>query len=975
MKLKALTKYFPILLGFLLLFGIAPLEAKITKVDHTDMELIIHTWGGGGLFALVFNTVSVVLYGSSGWNGLFMIALTIGGFAALIMAFIKGSFEAILTNWFFPALLICGILLGPRDTLCIKDHLVNKSGSSLEQTVYKVDNVPYFMKVVCSLVSQISYKLTHSLESVTHEVDSSQYNWTGHIYAGDTLFQAGQVDITNPYLKKNLHNYVYDCVFNDINMEDPWYTKDDLYKADNIIDFMEQEAGVWLSTKYIDNKGESKPMRCKKAIGEIQKEFSGSTLLSGTPTKRFTDSMRTEIFGDLNGDAQKLMGLSQDSLKGQKELLQQAFAMDSVQNSLAPNTYATLKAEQMHRSQQGILGAMGAKTIVAMKNLFEALIYCLFPVILILAVATLGFRSLFNWLQFIVWINLWPPFFVVVNFLLNTTWDLRMAKVFGTSGACLSIFSSHGLADLYSSMEAIAAGALFTVPFLAFAIIRGGVGSMMHLAGSLNAPAQAAASQAASERISGNYSVGNVQWQNQNIGSTSMYQQNENPFLQQGGISYKQGNMTTSLGAGETVLQRGQSSMGADVSLGEAYGRGVQQQFSESEQTLASSTQTYNDSWNQVGSSGKNMMDTLSSDHSFSNLTSKSEQDAATELYQTSEQQLQDISNNYGISRSSAIELAAKAGSGISLKGLVDVGGSINTSGGTSHSDAEALAERDSEFKSLNDNIQKLQQFTKQSADQENLSTGQRVASDYGEQLSKAQGYTEQLSKAESNHSSLSKIHDEYQKGSTDVKQNLNNEFSSAMLEKYDNSAAVGRMLQNPEELQQNLKEFTTQKANKMISSKFDNEENSTKNGENNYIKNMYDNKATSTIPTTITKSAKSVRDTVDNRVKAREEINELAKPLDAQLKVKKKESEEFKENHINAQGQIDAKKAELHKTKVSDEHKQEVKREAKEYIGKTVAKNTGKQLGKYWDGQKQKAYARSERLKQQRQSKEDDHD
>ena len=73
MKIKALTKYFPILIGLALLFGASPLEAKITKVADTNIEFIIHTWGGGGLFAIVFNLVSVLLYGSSGWNGIGLI--------------------------------------------------------------------------------------------------------------------------------------------------------------------------------------------------------------------------------------------------------------------------------------------------------------------------------------------------------------------------------------------------------------------------------------------------------------------------------------------------------------------------------------------------------------------------------------------------------------------------------------------------------------------------------------------------------------------------------------------------------------------------------------------------------------------------------------------------------------------------------------------------------------------------------------
>jgi hypothetical protein len=684
------------------------------------------------------------------------------------------------------------------------------------------------------------------------------------------------------------------------------------------------------------------------------------------------DALKSKIFGEISSEANLLKGLKDSAMADHSKLMKQSLMIDSTQKALSPKAYATLKAEQMHKQQQGILGAMGAKSIVAMKNFFEAIVYMSFPIILLLALGLMGFRTILTWLQFLVWISLWPPFFVIVNFVLNATWDMRVAKVFGAVDVGLSIFSSHGLADLYSSMESIAAGALFSVPFLAFAIVKGGVGSMMQLAGTLNAPAQSAASQAASERVSGNYSAGNIQWQNENIGSTSMYQRNENPWLQQGGMSYKQGNMTTSMGSdGSTIIQKGMSNVGADISIGEAYGTGLQKQYSESEQNVQSKTDGYNHSWQETGNAGSSMMNALGSDHTFSNLTSKSEQDSATSLYQQTEQQAQDICNNYGLSRSSAIELAAKAGMGIPLKGVFDAGGSASTSTGTSHSDAESFAEKDSEFRSLNDNIQKLQQFTNQNTDQENLSNTQRASQEFSRNLQESVASTEQLSTAQSNHQSYQEVHDEYRKGSSDTKQNLNNEFVDAMLVKYDDSTAVGRMLQKPEELQQNIREFSSNKVNKMVESKLDNV--------GTEVQNMHDN--SKVVSNEFSKDtgkpikASSVRTNVEKELKTRGEIEAGYDRLDEKYQAKDKASEDFKKNHINAQEQIDAKKAELHKTKVSDEHKQEVKSEAKEYVGKTVAENTGKQFGKFWGGQKQKAYARSERLKQQRQEKEDDHD
>lgn len=954
MILQKFKRYLPLLVLFFLLIATNSLEAAVSKGNDTlidGKEFIIHSYGGGALLSRVFNAISILFYGQSGWNGIFMIAMVIGGFSACVLALVKGSWETVLGGWFFPALFICGILLVPRDTLYIKDHLIGKTGSEHFQTVYKVDNVPYIMKLVSSVASQIGYRLSMGLEKVTHGVNDTNYNWTGHIYAGDTLFQAGQVDINNPYLKKNLHNYVYDCVFNDINMEDPWYTKEDLYKAENLLKFMEEEAGVWLSTKYTDNEGRTKPMRCKAAIGNIKKEFDHMELAFQKPTKRFQESMRTQVFGDLNSEAQQLIDLSQQSLNGQKLLLQQAFVMDSVQNTLDPQKYATLKAEQMHKQSQGILGAMGAKSIVAMKNFFEAAIYMVFPIILILAVLTLGFKSLVTWLQFLLWINIWPPFFVVVNFLLNTTWDFRMDNLFGNSQVDLSVFTSHGLADLYSSMESIAAGALFTVPFLAYAFVKGGVGSMIHLAGTLNAPAQSAATQAASEQVSGNYSVGNMAYGNQNVSSTSMFQQNAIPHLQQGGMSYTSGNNSLKLDSdGNVVMNRAMTNVGADINASEVYGKGVQKQFSESKQRLESAQGNFQSSWSVVGNTGRNYMDSLASDHSFSHLQSKSEQDAATELYNTTEQQISDFNENWGTGKASTIEAAARLHAGLDIKGF-GLGGNVNWGTSTKNDTSEQVAARDSELKAIHDNLQNLRQYTQQDSNSENLTNAQRASIDHGEVLSNADSYIKQYQQAQSNHESWSKIHDDYQKSDVSSKQSLNNEFGQYLLKEHDNMHGVNRVYNDPKRFAEDIKGFTEEKQKEILGDNFEKVQKSIdglKAGSEAVSSQVVEAISSEN------SSASQVRGKVKQSIADRPDFDIKRDRLKSEYDTEKALADDNHENRLQTKPLIDQKRSEMNQTKVSEKRKEAVKQQAQENVARTVGKKLGKEVEKILEKNKQ---------------------
>ncbi len=914
-----MKKYWPLVVLALTLLSI-PLQASERIPDIHQSDFIIHTWGGGPLLAKVFDAISVLMYGESGYHGLLIISLTIGGFAACIIAFSKGSFEAILSHWFFPAILICGVIFAPKDKIYIKDHLISKSISEKYGSVWVVKDVPYVMKLFCTTVSTMSYRFTHGLERVTHSVDDSTYNWTGHIYAGDTLFQAGKVEINNPFLERNIHNFVYDCVFNDISMESPAYTKKDLWYAKDILGFLIPHTSIWLSTRQTDNHGETKPVRCRKAAADIKEKFDQMEM--GGPLSQFSRTnqdlnheLKTSIFGEISSDAQMLMGLKNTSLANHKTLLQQTYMIDATQKSLDPQLYATKKAEQVHKASQGILGAMGAKSIVAMKNFFEAIVYLAFPVVLILSICSLGFRSLMTWAQFLIWISLWPPFFVIVNFLLNTTWDLRVNKLFGSSEVGLTIFSSSGLADLYTSMESIAAGALFSVPFLAFAIVKGGVSSMMQLAGTLNAPAQGAATQAASEQVGGNYSVGNFSYGNENINSKSMMKWDETAALSQGSMTHKSGTLQTTLGDdGSLVLDKPQGNFGADINASQVYGQGINAQYNESTSKMRSASENTNQAFQIASHAGVSFMDSLNQDHTFSHLQSKSEQDLASELYNKTDQQITDFTENYGVSKAQVIDAGARLHAGLDIKGF-GVGGSFSTNSSLRDDTSEQVAKRDSELASITKNIQSLQQYTDHFSETDNLSATQKASQDYSEQLSKTECWTKQYQDSIAENKVWSDLKQEYESQDLSAKHSLNNEFSNYMVEKYKDIGQVDQVLSDPQKMIREIQEFTSEKQQEMAQS---NRHKSLINKENNDM-----HAASKQLENTL--GGSQIKDYVKNSVS----IPDLRQKGSGIKRNYQNIHEQELENMIQAQGKIDQNKKQLGKTKVSEEKKEAVKNQA----------------------------------------------
>jgi len=402
-------------------FSCVELQAKQHKHPHKTEKIAIHTYGGGKLLKTVFSSISLLIYGNSNTGlgktffGILRLAIAIGGFSAVMMAFSKGSFLPFIQGWFLPALGISTVLLIPRSTLNIEDHLTAKSGDISSAVIYKVDDVPFFLAQFSSITSWLSYKFTSALEDVTHGTNDPTYNWTGHIYAGESLFQAGQVRLNNPIIEQNLKNFCHQCIFNDLNINPPSYTRSELLHAKDILSFLQEKTTPWLSFSYQDQTGEVAQLKCSEGIKKIKEQFDHAhitkplSVAHPSQVAQEGDLAKMAIIGEVGSAASLLLGQSNAAMSQQKKLMQQHYLIDTVKNSTNAN-YTKKKAEYNYQQTQKTLGALSATSIVSMRTFFEAVVYMSFPLVLILAIVSFGFKALANWAQFLLWINLWPHF-------------------------------------------------------------------------------------------------------------------------------------------------------------------------------------------------------------------------------------------------------------------------------------------------------------------------------------------------------------------------------------------------------------------------------------------------------------------------------------------------------------------------------------------------------------------------------------
>ncbi|MDN3505461.1 MAG: conjugal transfer protein TraG N-terminal domain-containing protein [Rhabdochlamydiaceae bacterium] len=798
------TKYLSISIFLLVffhsvsLFGDIPNQigtqvvAEIDKPIATNTSMAIHTYGGGELFKRVFNAISMLIYGNSKtglgktFHGIFRITLLMGGFAAICLAFLREKAEHLIKTFFLPALAISQLILVPRTDIYIQDHLIQNDLSTRLRALEKVSNVPYLLARISSAASTVSYKITTALEGVAHGVDDEMYNWTGHIYAADSFFKLKKHRIANREVEENFREFCRECVWRDIGLG--LYTRENLVNEKNLLDFLLKKTSKLRAVKYREPckpTSSVKFLPCNEAIAKIKKNLNG------------VNGIRKLVLGETLGSVSTLLNQSRVGKVELENLLKQQAAIEILQEE-TPGTlqsFASKRAEIQQQENQKILGALGASSIVAMHNFFEAIVYMIFPIIILVSLLSFGVKTLTSWLQFVLWINIWPPFYVVINFLLTSIWNFRKVKHFGEA-VDLTIVNSEGLTQLYNSMESIAAITMAFIPFLSWALIKGGVSSMVHLASSLTSPAQSAAATAASEKVTGNYSYGNVSLNTANGFNQEMFKQSTSGRFSQGAVSIDQGMDTTtfSQSSDKLYMKQNDSYLREGISKSTAFNHAIQDQLQNSESIMEEQSAQTVHSATASANKALGVMDSFTQHQQHGKQLSYQQMNSQQKTVQDAMNLVDDYSNSYGMTKEHAAREMAELGVsffGTGIKGSV--------SDGHSQVDSETYAERVSKSENFMKQLSEMSSFSQSELGSVLNSEDMRQHSDFVQSWNDTQSSADQLRTSTSQHKSLSNLESYAKSDNLSVNENLNQRFVDFLSNKFEgDTGLIRKTLESP---------------------------------------------------------------------------------------------------------------------------------------------------------------------------------
>lgn len=733
------------------------------------MSLTVVTYGGGEILRMIFDAIAMLSNQSGGIvKPLMYLCAVLGGFWSISKALFAPSLESLLLRYFFPLIVVCSLFFIPTTSIRIEDVLKDRS--------YKVDHVPFLLARFAELTSTIGYKITDAFEKVMHVPNDISYNSTGMIFGADNAMDIGRYQLTNSDLEQNLRRFSKKCVLYDIALGQ--YSIDDLKKSTDLWKFFEEKTSQVRMIEYCDPDSSSKKKKCEYL--SCKEAFKRMTPYFNKEKEYFA---QLEIVKNLPLTFQALTGLQ----KEKEDLIGQQLMIHLLKNEYNGNAFAKSRAESQQKNTYQTMGALAANGLVVMRAVIEALVYAAFILIFPLALLPSGFKYFSTWAWLAIWIQLWPPFYAILNYIMHSVAHGYVETVFfglNESQKGLSFFTSVGLKNLQEDIFALAGYLSASIPLITYAILQGGMSSFVQVANSMMSPSQSAASTVGSEQATGNYSLANSNFGQLSYQNSSSLQGNLAPSFSAGYFVDNQGESSSILAGNEHILRQGnselRSSILSDDSISQSFQRAEQQQ-----QSYVDSTQkSFTESVNSAGRMTADLTEHLANSKNYSeNMSTREGYDV-----QESARYLQSMSENwgkqYGLNSRESMEFLG----GLSIGGIIgqvfktsmlDQICSSNFSGSNSVSRDEVMSSalnmaRSEDFQK---NLQNVHDFSESRALSSSQDEGVRLSQGYNHSIDNVKASQEAYQSSLSHLNQISDNASWAKNNSQQVRRSLNQDF------------------------------------------------------------------------------------------------------------------------------------------------------------------------------------------------------
>lgn len=529
------------------------------------MDIEITTfWNVATLFN-IFNGVAAI-FGSGSWEGILRYMFL---FALMIFIFAYMNKPGELITWFFQALIFVTLINMPIARVTITD----RAGVEGPRTV---DNVPFVMAVVGSATSRVSSWLTETYETAFGVPDDLGLEHGDLAFGHRILKNVNRAEIADTGLRADLMQFIKECTLYDIR--DGYITTEQIVEEAGAMDTMLTAANTSPSRYVTYNNLTALPItdtcrnvapilldRVNAGLAAAQTYYGRSMFSRST-----VDAAASTLYANaVSTSYDWLIGLAQDSSTAMKQGMFNtlwteagselpALMGDDARVAQMQSLTSASQTSRQNMVSNSTLSLLGQETLPHMRNWIEAILYAVFPIIVLLLVVTptSGATSLLGgYMMSLAWIGLWPVMMAVINHLSMLHLQTKLAAMkLATAGGV-----AFQLSDVFDATitdeQAMIGYMVVLVPFLSGAIIKMGQGGIMSIADRMLTGVTGSASSIAASISQGNLSLGNASMDTVSANNTSMNKYDANLAIAGGGTAVTDaGGNTMRVSANGTVM-------------------------------------------------------------------------------------------------------------------------------------------------------------------------------------------------------------------------------------------------------------------------------------------------------------------------------------------------------------------------------------------------------------------------------------
>jgi conjugal transfer mating pair stabilization protein TraG len=482
----------------------------------------------------IFNAVAMVMK-SDDFKDMIRVAVVIGFAVVATLAALPGNLSK-SWNWFLAVTVLTGALLVPKADVSIVDKLGH-------QATRVVSDVPWTLALLASVKSSVGATLTGLFETAFQIIPAAgvalpaalTYQEHGMMFGSRLVQKSREADALSVYAKFDLVQYIRNCIF---PVQGSSGSADTM---ENSTDLKSTYAGMnnkALSSSYHDG-GVLKTENCDVVWTAVSTKLNTA---GAEAVRRAAQQALPDLYKSDSAVAVAKVEASLEAIYNKaalagaassaSQIMQQNILINATAEASAlygaslndPSTMllASMRTQATQQANAGnmVQGRIAEETLPIVRNITEGILYATFPLLCILLVASeaKALGALFkSYVYVLIWVELWPPMFAVVNYLqtLEAAKTLEGAA-FLTGGATgLTLGTASSVFSTSVSTLATTSWMVTFVTVLAAAVLYG-FDKILAITGAAAGGQRAAQSEAA-QATKGNMQAGNVSFDQQQL--------------------------------------------------------------------------------------------------------------------------------------------------------------------------------------------------------------------------------------------------------------------------------------------------------------------------------------------------------------------------------------------------------------------------------------------------------------------------